>query len=746
MNKKLGLIVATANGLILGAASSQAQVLEEVVVTAQKREEVAQDVGISITAMSGSSMDALGLDNTQEITQQVPGLQLQTFTPAFTVFNLRGVSQNNFADNLEAPVAVYLDDAYVASMNAIGQQMFDMDRMEVLRGPQGTLFGRNATGGLIHYVTKKPTEDYLNGYMETTAASFGSYQVEGAIGGGLADGVRGRFAGRWETSDGYVEAGSAFGQQATGRDSHGANGYALRGSLEFDIGDSSLLDLTAYYSKDDDVPTGQYVVTFVGFNPDTGLGQYDDAYTFDALGNLQGPIDFPREPITGDVHEHFSNEDPYFNRENSALTANLSTNIGDGLELTSITNWSKLDKFYLEDAGGGLVYFPFITAVDFEQFSEELRVSGYTDRSQWQVGAYFLDMTADGLFSVEGEAITGYPGGLIESRYGLDAQNWSIFGQFEYELAADWTVIAGYRWSQDDKSLDFRSTGFNVGVPDGTALFDLASAIAADPSLEGLDEIDYGDYAARLQLNWKPSEDALVFVSYNRGIKGGNWSVNQDVSLDNFKHNEEVLNSYELGLKTTLADGQVRFNATTFYYDYKDYQAFALTNVVPQVSNSDATVKGGELELFATLGSHWDIVMGASVLDSSVDFVAAPFPGTGTSDAQLPNAPELSVNGLVRYNWPMFGGEMAVQVDGVWNDDQYIEGTNSEVSFQESYATANARVTYTSTDSTWDVSGWVKNLSDEEYLLYNLDLGLLGFVEQVYGPPRSYGMTFSYNW
>ena len=253
---------------------AEAQVLEEVIVTAQKREQNIQDVGISITAMSGTMMNDLGLDNMQEISQQIPGLQLQTFTPAFTIFNLRGISQNNFTDNLEAPVAVYVDDVYVASMNALGMQMYDMDRVEVLRGPQGTLFGRNATGGLVHYVTRKANEDETNGYLQASFADFGTTNLEGAIGGSFTDNVRGRIAGRWEESDGYVEGGIEpfTNSQVVGRDAHGADGYSFRGSLQIDASDNVSIDLGASLTKDDDVPTGMYTVTFAGFDPDTGLG------------------------------------------------------------------------------------------------------------------------------------------------------------------------------------------------------------------------------------------------------------------------------------------------------------------------------------------------------------------------------------------------------------------------------------------------------------------------------------------
>ena len=206
-------------------------VFGEIVVTAQKRREKIQDVGISITALSGETIKTLNLTNMQQISQQVPSLEVSAWTPAFTTFNLRGISQNNFQDNLEAPVAVYMDEVYVGSMNALGLPIFDIERIEVLRGPQGTLFGRNATGGLIQFVSNGADETSLNGYAEGTLAEFGTRKIEGAVGGQLAPGLRARVAGFYEKSTGWMKAGfnpfpadGGPGRQARGRTSQGANG------------------------------------------------------------------------------------------------------------------------------------------------------------------------------------------------------------------------------------------------------------------------------------------------------------------------------------------------------------------------------------------------------------------------------------------------------------------------------------------------------------------------------------------
>ena len=536
--------------------TARAQELEVVVVTAQKREQSLQDVGISVAVLGGNQLEQLGASNTTDIAQQVPALRLSAWSPAFTIFSLRGVSQNNFQDNLEAPVAVYMDGVYAASMNAVNAQLFDMERVEVLRGPQGTLFGRNATGGLIHFISKRPTDDKANGYVEVGVADFNTYSAEGAFGGAFSEHVRARIAGRYEKSDGYVKAGTAFDTRATGRTSQGANGAAVRGMLQIDATDNVLIDLTAAYSKDDDVPTGQYVVTLAGFDRNTGLGALDNAYVQnpeaqDPIGDAIGPQSFPRTPITGEANRHWSNEDTYLDRETKSLTAQVTAQLGE-LELVSISNALDLDKFYLEDAAGGLGFFPYNTVVDYRQWSQELRLSGGKQRFRWQAGAYYLDMQWDTFQSVAGAL---YLGGTSDtqklSTLGLiDSTNASLFTQAEYDLTEKLTVIAGLRWSRDEKELDLRRVYEDVpnGIQPGE-VFNLA-----DAGIPGIDQIDYEDYAARLQLNFVPNDDMLLYAAFNRGIKGGNWSLDPSgaVALTDLKHGEEVLNAYEVGLKSDL--------------------------------------------------------------------------------------------------------------------------------------------------------------------------------------------------
>ncbi len=705
------------------ALSARASVLEETVVTAQKREENLQEVGISVTAFSGNQLRALGMTRTVDIAQQVPAMQLQTFSPAFTIINLRGISQNNFQDNLEAPVAVYVDGAYIPSMNAINGQLFDIKRVEVLRGPQGTLFGRNTTGGLVQYITNGASDEELNGYAEGTMGDYDQRAVEGAIGGSLTDNWRGRLAGRWEENDGYVES------VTPGiRDSNGANGYTIRASTEWDLTEDLLFDLRIAYADDDDVPSGTYSINFAGFDPNTGLG-------VEAPGRLT------------DGWKHASTLEGNYSRESANYLGTLTWSLSESTELVAITHYLDMEKRYLEDAGGGLFFFPYNTPTDFTNFAQELRLSGSEGQFRWQTGLYYLDMTTETDQSVQGVTILEGFGATTDSAIQttnskLDSSNWSVFGQGEYDLADQWTLIAGLRWSDDSKSIDLSQVyaESDAGIAP-TEVFNIANV-----PIDDIDEIEYDDYAARLQLNYTMDSGTLVYGSWNRGIKGGNWSIDPLgvvalVDPANLKHQQEVLYSYELGFKSQ--NDWARLNSAVYYYDYNDYQAFSLLELTPQVTNSDADSWGGELELTVFPAEGLDLLLGVAYIDSSVDAVPDPF--GGLNEAEFPNAPEWSVNSLARYQWDMPGGTMAAQVDGVWNAEQYIESTGSQISEEDAYLVWNARLSYTTADEAWEFAGWVKNAGDEQYRLYNLDLGLLGISQEVYAPPRWYGATVSYH-
>jgi iron complex outermembrane receptor protein len=268
---------------------------------------------------------------------------------------------------------------------------------------------------------------------------------------------------------------------------------------------------------------------------------------------------------------------------------------------------------------------------------------------------------------------------------------------------------------------------------------------ALAPSLA--EDIDYGDFAVRLQMDWKPHDDFLAYASYNRGIKGGNYTT-YITAVGDLRHDEEVLNAYEVGFKWSLPDQAMRLNASAFYYDYNDYQAFGLIAAFPVIVNRDAEIWGGEVEFTWTPTEQLDFMAGLSLLDSEITSVPNAFYTLPeVQGTEVPSAPPVSINFLARYTWPIAafgGGNFALQVDGNYNDDHYLDVFNSEASREEGYFVGNLRASYTTSDEKWKIEAYMKNFTDAEYRLYMLDLALGGLIESVYAPPSWVGGSISY--
>ncbi|MGA0099518.1 MAG: TonB-dependent receptor, partial [Steroidobacteraceae bacterium] len=674
-----------------------------------------------------------------------------------TIFNLRGVSQNNFVDNLEAPVAVYQDDAYIASINAVSGQLFDMERVEVLRGPQGTLFGRNATGGLIHYISHGANEDELNGYLRLNAGSYSRVSVEGAVGGALSDNVRGRLAFRHETADGYIKPDRSI-PPVDKRAIGGTDGYGVRATLQVDFSDSLQGNFIAKFNKDNDVPTGGYVFENCEF----------DASSFCPVDESGRAITLPGV-VSGDVHLHQNDTRGFLDRDVMSLTARFDKQLENGREFTSITNYMDVDKTYLEDGDA----FPapivvFGQAAKIKQFTQELRLSGSSETLNWQVGAYYMDFQFDGQAFTAGAPVIGLSfdlqaAGIIDAPVvgdgnpfdgrsdritDLTVKNMSLFGQVDYNLSDSLTLTAGLRWSDDAKDVDW--TAYFSSDQNPTPIVYAATAnnaLAGGSTILNVfndDAINYDDFAARLSLKKQFNDSTQGFIAWNRGIKGGNWTLASAVSPDRFTHKEEVLNSYEIGVKSDLSES-VRLNATVYYYDYKDYQNFVAippdsVSPNPQVGNSDVKAVGGEVELFLKPADRWDIGLGLTFENSEVDEVNAG--SAPIRNAELPNAPNLSANYLLRYAQPVGGSELVFVFDGAYYDDQFLEVTNGPGTLQKAYNVSNVKLTWKS--GNWAVSAWSKNVFDETYKAYSLDLGILG-ATTFYAPPRTSGVTLEVN-
>jgi iron complex outermembrane receptor protein len=713
LTRQVATVLALAWSAIPGLAWAQAQgsLMEEIVVTAQKREQAMQDVPISLAAFSGEQMSRLGITNSTDIVTQVPGLKVSgSGGGAISTFSIRGVTQNDFAASQEAPVAVYVDEGYISLNSITSFSLFDLERVEVLRGPQGTLFGRNATGGLVHYVTVKPSNE-ADGYVDLQLGEQGRTRFEGAVGGGLSDTVSARLSGIYEENDGLLE--NDIGPNTMRRDN-----YALRGQLLFEPSSDLQVLLKAQYS-DEDAARGGY----------THQVAYDGNFVNDPEAtDFFGYRDADGDPFT--ISQDF---DGYSTSEVTELVARVDWKFGDYL-LTSLTNFQDITDSYGEDAdvSPNDVY-NYQQANDVTQLSQEFRLSWETGRTKNIVGLYYLDIDGEYDTRQTGDAFfgtgVGYPAGTAEIVNGeQQTETWALFGQTDISLAEQWTLTLGGRINDDSKDFDYRST-------------DIYFIQGGDFSYR--DSISDTDWSGKLQVSYRPRDAWLFFAGVSRGIKSGGFNLPLfPIAAEDFPYDGETLVSYEVGMKSDLTD-KLRFNASAFYYDYSDYQAYSFDGFATFLFNANASTKGAEFELQANPITGLDILLGLALLDAEVTDVPASISATGKETPAL--SPDVSFNGLVRYEWPAFGGFLSVQADYGWQDDQNFNLIETPVVRERAYGIANARVGYTYEN--WSVSAWVKNITDEEYRTYSFDTtAFFGAIENVPGPQRWFGAGVTYRW
>ena len=753
-NYKVFLFLAV---LLLPSSAAGQSVLEEIVVTAQKREQNLQDVGISVTAFSGAQLRALGLEDTVDLETQTPGLLIGEYggAGATTTMNIRGVAQLDFSDHQESPNAVYVDGAYVSFIGGVNVSMFDLERVEVLRGPQGTLFGRNATGGLIHLVTKTPTDEF-EAYADLTYAEYDKVRSEAAISGPFSDTVRGRLSFSSEHHEGYYEntGGEDIVENAT---------INVRGQLDVDLSEQVNVLISARYSNTDNTNAGVYHQIGSAPNPandglsekitDANRALLDEFCTgFNMIPTVTPPggSDCYGSTETSDVFTVSPDTIGFFDREMFGVTATLAWQLNDAVTLTSITDYQTIDKSYLEDNDStALPVTTFYQEQDADQVSQEIRLNGVTDKLQWVVGGYYLNIDSDSRQQVDQSPFFDIN---FYDDFNHETESWAVFGQAEYAVTEQLSVIGGLRWTEDEKKinllnqcLDTDRFGFSAFGLAGTCD---AFGLAFDTTTVG--GRSDGDWAGKVELNLRPGDDLLLYAGVTRGNKGGTLNATvgagAGVNIDSLQIRPEVLVNYEGGFKATFADGRARLNASVFYYDYEDYQAYNFVGVAVVLFNADAELYGGEVELQATPLEGLDLILGLAYLDSEVKGVVLPSGRLTKQD--MPFAPEVSINGLARYEWPVFNGSLALQGDFNYVDSRYYSTINHPTLSDDDYFVVNARLTYTNQDDRWDASVFVNNLTNVERTLYAFDLSTAGggYGIESYAPPRWVGGSIGYRW
>lgn len=788
LNFKHGLAaVALIGALPLAALAQQAAgggTLEEIIVTAQKRAQNSQDIGISISAISGADLNSLGAVAATDITKNMPAVVLtQPNGPSSFSLAIRGVTQNDFADHQESPAAIYVDEVYISQMAGLAFSLFDMERVEVLRGPQGTLFGRNATGGLANFVTRKPTAE-AGGYVNLTIGERNLTRIEGAVNGAIKDGINGRLSFQSNHYDPIFK--NAYGGAA---DAENGNDWALRGQLSFDLPNTGNLLLSAHASRSD-VHAGSWeVYTTKNLAPGVnGLaGSGEDIYGTGAGNNATG-VPGGQDYTT---HDNFSG---FAKIKTSGLTAHYSQPVG-GATLTVIGDYSKLRKDYAEDSDASpFTLFQFFNGSDVDQQSLEARLNGGDKTLNWTAGVYGMRINGKYFEGWQGPAFfwakefesdannpnngayfgipgawpegtppyftdggipgTGanYPitaGGIPATRapYSLLTKSFAAFGQVEWRATDLIGVTVGARVTKDKKDYQYTWAPY-IYYPQSTtgAITQLtrpSGAVLGDYDNSRSDTL----WSGKAQVDFHLSDSALAYISYNKGVKGGGFNAPLFplfvTEIDKVTFKPEKLTNYEVGFKSEFLDHTLRFNAAAYYYDYKDYQALIYTISLNQlVVNADATHKGAEAELEWAPNQSWRFGLGVGYVDAIVKNVDSR--GTGVpGDFVAPNAPKWSTNALAAYTLPVGAGKLSFQVDGNYLSKFWFNLGNTPAVEQKAFGVANARINWATDKYEFGVS--LENLADKHYGVMGFDnTSINGLAQRYPGMPRWFKAHVNY--
>ena len=719
--------VAASWSLPVGSASAQESELEEIVVTAQKRAENLQDVPISITAMSGESLASFGFENAVQISQQVPNFNVDgAFGPnGPPQLSMRGVSILDFSDSNESSVAMYVDEISQGTVAGQTAQLFDLKRVEILRGPQGTLYGRNTPGGLVQFISNAPTPQFEAG-GSLQAGSFSQRIAEGFVSGPLSDRLRARLAAKYNRDDGYqtnVATDTRFGQTKVA---------SVRGLLEWQPLDSLTLSGKAFYSKSD------------GSHPGYGVyGQLDPTSSAHCtLAQIEA------SQCVNDAGFRDPDPDPkHVYSERSRLPENLETYGGslrltwdnDLLQFVSITGYEKMDKMLTEDCDSASVS-AFVCVgewtADNSQFTQEFRLSGGT-RLHWIAGSYYY---GDRKFvTVVLPSLGGFG-----SYATTETKSLAWFAQADASLSERLSLVAGARYTHEKRDLTELAgvTGGVAGSRDGTPYLGPLS-----------DDLSSGRVTGKLGLEFRPKEHALVYATVSTGFKSGMFNTTLlNTPDERGPVGDETITAYEIGTKNTWWDGRARFNAAAFYNDYRGFQTSAVV-LVDNIPNSrfinagDAKIQGAELELSLLPSPRWELGLGVGLLHSRIDASAETTVGGVALDGkETPVSPSASVNGMVRYNLPVGGGGNAsLQVDFSWKDHYFFTPQNSDFASQDAYALVNVRGAWRSPTGRYELSAFVHNIADKQYATYAYFSPSASYAYKVWGLPRWAGLKLEVN-
>lgn len=687
-----------------------AAAVEDIVVTAQRREQRLQDVPLAVSAFSMESLEDGKVESLLNLDGKAPNVVLAPVGayPFASAFYIRGLGYADVESSFEPSVGVELDGVYLSRNVGAVQDFFDIGGVTILRGPQGTLYGRNTIGGVVSVQSRRPSFDF-GARAQATFGSNGRQELRAGVEGALIeDQLAGKFSFLTKTYDGYIK-------NYDGRDMGAQDVTSMRGALLW-------------------TPTASFDATLiVDYTKDKGTGTAFENASLPSmvLPGFGEPADTDGDPFLSHV-----GDDIFSDLEALGVTLNANWDLGP-VKLTSITGYRKTDTEVLSDFDGTPT--PFMTVhrdETHDQFSQELRLASNTDGPlTYVVGAYYMTQEYD-IATGQFGTVFGSPtaGSTIYTQQKADS--WAVFGQADYEVLPGLTVTAGGRYSKEEKTFTTQPLFY--------------------PNAETFDA-SFDDFSPKVGVSYKWSDTLMTYAQYSRGFRAGGFNGRAGSFLAVGPYDSETVDSYEVGVKSDLFDRRLRLNAAVFTSDYQDMQQSVqqlipgtLINQTLVANVGAATISGFEAEATALLTDVFTISASVGYLDASYDeFMADLGDGLGVIDRTylpMPYAPKWSNSVTFNYKDDFDFGRVTAQASVRHMTDMYTSfstlNATTDLTMRQSNTVVDGSLSLELPDGRWRVSLWGKNLTDELVINNTFGVGNL-LASRVYQPPREIGVDLS---
>ncbi len=763
--------VPDASGQTPSENGANSTVLEEIMVTARKREENLQDVPISVTAFNADQIEQLGIDSLLDLDTHAVNISLgggdNTAGTNLVRATIRGVG-TQVRINTDGAVGLYLDGVYVPRMSGTMVDLFDAKNIEVLRGPQGTLFGRNTTGGAIRYNSNRPSMDKFEGYIKAGYGSRDLVEVTGMANIPLGEKAAIRVSAYSRDQDGYVDNllgniapaanPAALQYQSQGTQKLGDyDNWGVRASLRIRPVDTLTVDLTGAYIEDKGNGPA-FKITDWDINALRGEGEPCRIIARGILNarEVRGApgsvctIARARNAEFNGVAENNSALDPVLNNSFGVLdgdntqggitnseeiiteifTAEISWDINDYLTVTSRTGYLNIKPLLIYDNDyTPVIWRERVRDYNNDSFSQEVIFNGNHERLDWTAGLFYFEETPD-------EVTTGSDDGVPDvfiRRETLDAEAIALFVEGSYQLLDDLSLTLGYRWTEDKKELtafgdeQIRSRDRNFDPTSNPEILALINGPGIPSSASASDTWNESTWRASVQYHW--TDNLMTYFTASTGFTSGGFNNELELKFGpsgNFgivPFEAEEVDLYEAGFRSTLADGRIRFNATGFFQDWSGRQLRKLqpdgTKFITNAGNAETY--GAEIDVMVVLSESLDIAAAVGILDGEWTTVAPEVSGDVLIDSELARLPDLTFSLALNHTARLDFGSIRTSVNYGWRADQYSSDAQTRTIKIDSYGLVTGRIEYTTTDEKWAVALSCRNCLDEDYINTGVD-------------------------